>query len=85
MFQLEVQFLKTIFGDEIIRFEHYGSREYLRSHPVEVAKYSRFKEELAARFQNTSEYCPAKKTFVKELEQQALPWLGDYQQKLGSE
>ena len=151
MFKNEGQFLKTIFGDEIIDFEHFGStsiygmkakpvidmmcivkdiekidkfnekmanlgydvvgewgitgrrlfrkggenrthhihfyqfenpqikrhlifRDYLRSHPEEVARYSRFKEELTQRFDNTSEYSPAKKTFVKEMEQQALLW-----------
>ncbi|MFD2445590.1 GrpB family protein [Bacillus sp. CGMCC 1.16607] len=151
MFQDESHYLKSIFGDEIIRFEHFGStsvyglkakpvidmmcivkdiqkidsyndkmdslgydvagewgiegrrlfrkggenrthhihfyqldnpqierhlifRDYLRSHPEEVAKYSRFKEELAERFENTSEYSPAKKTFVKKLEEQAILW-----------
>ena len=138
LFQAEADFLKTIFGDEIIRCEHFGStsvkgmkakpvidmmcivkniekvdlfnnqidslgydiagewgiagrrlfrkggdnrthhihfyqfdnpeierhlifRDYLRSHPQEVAKYSRFKEELAQRYETTSEYSPAKK------------------------
>lgn len=151
MFLSEAQFLKSIFGDEIIKFEHFGStsvpgmkakpvidmmcivkdiekvdtfneimanlgydiagewgisgrrlfrkggdnrthhihfyqfdnpqierhlifRDYLRSHPEEVARYSKFKEELAYRFENTSEYSPAKKTFVKEMEEQALLW-----------
>ncbi|MGG3468688.1 GrpB family protein [Neobacillus pocheonensis] len=156
MFNREAQFLKTIFGDEIIKFEHFGStsvqglkakpvidmmcvvkdiekidafnekmnelgydvagewgiqgrrlfrkggenrthhihfyqsdnpqierhlifRDYLRSHPEEVARYSRFKEELAGRYENTSEYSPAKKTFVKELEQAALRWFAEAQ------
>lgn len=159
MFQTEAQFLKTIFGDEIIRFEHFGStsvqgmkakpvidmmcivkdiekvdlfnhkmssfgydvagewgitgrrlfrkggenrthhihfyqidnpqierhlifRDYLRSHPEEVIKYSRFKEKLVQRFDNTNEYSPAKKTFVKEMEQQALLWFAESQRKL---
>ncbi|MGY0693697.1 GrpB family protein [Virgibacillus sp. FSP13] len=154
MFQHETQFLKTIYGDEIIKFEHFGStsiygmkakpvidmmcivknieridlfnnrmdalgydiagewgiegrrlfrkggdnrthhihfyqfdnpqierhlifRDYLRSHPEEVAKYSRFKEELAQRFENTSEYSPAKKEFVKEMEERALRWFAE--------
>lgn len=151
MFQNEADFLKKIFGNEIIGFEHFGStsvrgmkakpvidmmcivkdiekidpfnekmknlgydaagewgiagrrlfrkggeirthhihfyqydnpaiqrhlifRDYLRSHPEEAARYSRFKEELAERFDNTSEYSPAKKIFVQEMEQQALRW-----------
>jgi GrpB-like predicted nucleotidyltransferase (UPF0157 family) len=154
MFKNEVQFLKTIFGDEIIRCEHFGStsvsgmkakpvidmmclvkdinkvdkfnkkmanlgydvagewgitgrrlfrkggenrthhihfyqfdnpqidrhlifRDYLLSHPEQVARYSRFKEELAQSFDNTSEYSPAKKTFVKEMEEQALLWFSE--------
>lgn len=162
MFHQEVQLLKTIFGDEIIKFEHFGStsvpglkakpvidmmcivkdiekvdsfndkmdslgydvagewgingrrlfrkggenrthhihfyqvdnpqierhlvfRDYLRSHPEEVTRYSCLKEELAARFENTSEYSRAKKTFVKEMEQQALLWYADNQRKLRSE
>jgi GrpB-like predicted nucleotidyltransferase (UPF0157 family) len=53
---------------------HLIFRDYLRSHPEEVAKYSRFKEELAERFEHTSEYSPAKKAFVSEMEKQALLW-----------
>lgn len=151
MFQDEVEFLETIFKDEIVRFEHFGStsvpgmkakpvidmmcivkniqridlyndemlsyeydiagewgisgrrlfrkggdtrthhihfyqldnpeierhlifRDYLRCHPEEVVRYSRFKEELSQRFEDTSGYSPAKKTFVKEMEQQAFSW-----------
>jgi len=151
MFRNEASFLKTIFGDEIIRFEHFGStsvpglkakpvidmmcivndikkidlfnkqmtslgydaagewgipgrrlfrkggenrthhihfyqfdnpqidrhlifRDYLRAHPDEVIKYSHFKEALAQKFENTSDYSPAKKSFVKAMEQQALLW-----------
>lgn len=154
MFQMEAQFLKSIFGDEIINFEHFGStsvpgikakpvidmmcivvdiekidsfnhkmdslgydiagewgisgrrlfrkggenrthhihfyqvdnpqierhlifRDYLYAHPEEAAKYSRFKEELAQRFDNTIEYSLAKKTFVKEMEKQALLWFAE--------
>jgi GrpB-like predicted nucleotidyltransferase (UPF0157 family) len=154
LFQMEAQFLSAIFGDVIIRFEHFGStsvqgmkakpvidmmcivkdietidsfndkmsslgydvvgewgipgrrlfrkggenrshhihfyqsdnpqierhlvfRDYLRSHPEEVARYSRFKEELSKRFDNTSGYSPAKKTFVTEMEQQALRWFAE--------
>jgi GrpB-like predicted nucleotidyltransferase (UPF0157 family) len=156
MFKKEAEFLETIFGDEIIRFEHFGStsvcgmkakpvidmmcivkdiekvdkfndelaylgydiagewgitgrrlfrkggenrthhihfyqfdnpeierhlifRDYLRSHPEEVSRYSRFKEELAQRFDNTSDYSPAKKKFVKEMEKQALLWFAESQ------
>ncbi|MGX6443886.1 GrpB family protein [Neobacillus sp. K501] len=156
MFQKEAQFLRELFGDEIIRFEHFGStsvhglkakpvidmmcivqdiekidsfnskmealgydvagdwgiagrrlfrkggenrthhihfyqidnpqidrhlifRDYLRSHPEEAARYGRFKEELAARFENTSGYSPAKKAFVTEMEQEALKWFVESQ------
>lgn len=36
MFQMETQFLKTIFGDEIIKFEHFGSTSIkgLKAKPV---------------------------------------------------
>lgn len=151
MFQAESQYLKSIFGEEIICFEHFGStsvqgmkakpvidmicivkdiekidsyneqmaslgydvagewgiagrrlfrkgeenrthhihfyqkdnpqierhlifRDYLRSHPEEAARYSNFKEELAQRFENTSEYSPGKKAFVQEMEQRAIHW-----------
>jgi GrpB-like predicted nucleotidyltransferase (UPF0157 family) len=151
LFQQEAKFLSSIFGDEIIKFEHFGStsvyglkakpiidmmcivkdikrvdslndqmdalgydvagewgiegrrlfrkggenrthhihfyqvdnpqinrhiifRDYLRAHPEEVVRYSRFKEELASRFENTSEYSPAKKSFVQEMEHLALKW-----------
>ncbi|WP_078380645.1 GrpB family protein [Sutcliffiella halmapala] len=53
---------------------HLIFRDYLRFHPEEVARYSSFKEDLAQRFVHTSEYSPAKRTFVKEMEQQALCW-----------
>lgn len=151
MYKSEAAFLKTIFGDEIIKCEHFGStsvigmkakpvidmicivqaiekvdifnsqmadlgydvagewgisgrrlfrkggenrthhihfyqfdnpqierhlifRDYLREHPEEVASYSRFKEQLAERFETTSDYSPAKKKFVSEMEQKALRW-----------
>ncbi|RPJ95226.1 GrpB family protein [Rummeliibacillus sp. TYF005] len=154
MFQIEAEFLKTIFGDEIIKCEHFGStsvygmkakpvidmmcivksiekvdlfnkrmeylgydvagewgitgrrlfrkggenrthhihfyqfdnpeierhlifRDYLRNHPQEVAEYSRFKEELAQRYETTSDYSPAKKKFVSEMEQKALSWFSE--------
>lgn len=53
---------------------HMIFRDYLRNHPEEAARYSRFKEQLAERFTHTSEYSPAKKQFVSELEQLALAW-----------
>lgn len=59
---------------------HLIFRDYLRCHPEEVARYSRFKEELAERFENTSEYSPAKKTFVMEMEQLALSWYSKNQE-----
>ncbi|MFD0825689.1 GrpB family protein [Neobacillus sp. M.A.Huq-85] len=154
MFQSEAQLLKTIFSDQIIKFEHFGStsvqgmkakpvidmmcivkdiekidlfnnkmdslgydvagewgisgrrlfrkggdnrthhihfyqsdnpqierhlifRDYLRSHPEEAARYSRFKEEVAQRCEHTREYSAAKRGFVKEMEQQALRWYSE--------
>ncbi|MGG1399663.1 GrpB family protein [Bacillus salipaludis] len=56
---------------------HLIFRDYLRSHPEEAAKYSRFKEELAHRFEQTREYSAAKRGFVKEMEQQALRWFSE--------
>lgn len=60
---------------------HLLLRDYLRLHPEEVGRYSRFKEDLAQRFENTSEYSPAKKTFVQELEQKALQWFDQTQKE----
>lgn len=154
MYEVEAQFLKTIFKDDIIKCEHFGStavqgmkakpvidmifivkdiekidsfneemknlgyeaagewgitgrrlfrkggenrshhlhfyqfdnpqierhlifRDYLRSHPAEAARYTKFKEELAKRFDDTSEYSQAKKAFVKEMEKKALVWSGE--------
>lgn len=59
---------------------HLIFRDYLRAHPEEVARYSKFKEDLTQRFENTSEYSPAKKTFVMEMEKLALAWFADTQQ-----
>lgn len=59
---------------------HLIFRDYLRCHPEEVARYSRFKEALAERFDNTSEYSPAKKDFVTKMEQLALAWFEETQQ-----
>jgi len=53
---------------------HLIFRDYLRSHPMEIMKYSHFKERLAQQFDSTSEYSPAKKQFVKEMEERALRW-----------
>lgn len=53
---------------------HLIFRDYLRAHPQEAAKYSRFKEELAQRFDTTNDYSHAKKKFVSEMEQKALNW-----------
>ncbi|MBU9713556.1 GrpB family protein [Evansella tamaricis] len=154
MFETEAEFLKAIFGEEIIKCEHFGStsvrgmkakpvidmmcivknikkvdifnnqmeslgydvagdwgipgrrlfrkgglnrthhihfyqfdnpeierhlifRDYLRSHPTEVDNYSRFKEDLAQRYDTTREYSPAKKKFVSEMEQKALRWFSE--------
>lgn len=154
LYQQEAEFLTTIFTDEIVRFEHFGStsvpglkakpvidmmcivkdinkidlyndrmhllgydvagdwgipgrrlfrkggeerthhihcyqadnpqierhlvfRDYLRAHPEEAARYSQFKQELADRFEDTSQYSPAKKAFVSTMEQQALSWFAE--------
>ncbi|MCH7321512.1 GrpB family protein [Solibacillus sp. MA9] len=151
MFEDEAQFLRELFGDEIIKFEHFGStsvpgmkakpvidimclvkdinkidafndrmrllgydvagewgiqgrrlfrkggetrthhihvyqydnvqikrhlvfRNYLRTHPEDVERYSCLKEELAQRYEDTAYYSKAKKPFVNELEQRALNW-----------
>lgn len=58
---------------------HLIFRDYLRCHPAEAARYSRFKEELAERYERTSEYSPAKKAFVSEMERQALAWYAERQ------
>ncbi|MDI4649219.1 GrpB family protein [Cohnella hashimotonis] len=156
LYENEVAFLSAIFGDEIVRFEHFGStsvpgmkakpvidmmgvvrnidridayndrmrllgydiagewgipgrrllrkggeerthhihfyetdnpqierhlvfRDYLRCHPAEAARYSRFKEELAERHARTNEYSPAKKAFVSEMERLALAWYAERQ------
>lgn len=157
MFQMEAQFLKSIFGDEILRFEHFGStsvegmkakpvidmmcivkdiiridlynskmeslgydaagewgivgrrlfrkggenrthhlhfyqfdnpqierhlifRDYLRLHPEEAEKYSRFKQKLVQSFDDTKEYSQAKKEFVKKMEERALLWFTESKQ-----
>lgn len=53
---------------------HLIFRDYLRSHPDEVELYTNLKVELAERFDDTSFYSQAKKTFVKEMENRALQW-----------
>ena len=53
---------------------HLVFRDYLRAHPEEAARYSQFKQELADRFEDTSQYSPAKKLFVSTMEQLALSW-----------
>lgn len=53
---------------------HLIFRDYLKEHPEEAAKYSDFKEELAGQYSTTSEYSPAKKDFVSEMEHRALKW-----------
>lgn len=56
---------------------HLIFRDYLRAHPEEVDKYSYFKEKLAQRYNTTNEYSPAKKQFVREMEQSALRWFSE--------
>ncbi len=58
---------------------HLIFRDYLGAHPEEVARYNTYKEELVRRFENTSDYSPAKKSFVMEMEQLALTWFADHQ------
>lgn len=53
---------------------HLVFRDYLRTHPHEVERYKRLKDELAQRFADTKNYSVAKKTFVREMEQRALEW-----------
>lgn len=53
---------------------HLVFRDYLKTHPEEVERYARFKEELAHRYDDSSFYSKSKKPFVKEMEQRALNW-----------
>ncbi|MGG0667349.1 GrpB family protein [Sporosarcina koreensis] len=53
---------------------HLILRDYLRTHPDEVERYTYLKEELAQKYDDTAFYSKAKKPFVKELEQRALNW-----------
>ncbi|CEG28368.1 GrpB family protein [Bacillus sp. B-jedd] len=56
---------------------HLIFRDYLRVQSEEAERYSNFKDELAGRYLTTSEYSPAKKDFVSEMEQRALKWHKD--------
>ncbi|MBO1005686.1 GrpB family protein [Pseudogracilibacillus auburnensis] len=60
---------------------HLIFRDYLRTHPEEMVRYSRFKEELADRFEQTKEYSHAKKPFVREMEQKAIHWFEENHKK----
>lgn len=53
---------------------HLIFRDYLRTHPDEVERYNRLKNELAQRYDDTAFYSKAKKPFVSEMEQRALAW-----------
>lgn len=53
---------------------HLVFRDYLRAHPEEVERYTAMKEELAQRYEDTSDYSKGKKPFVQEMEQRALQW-----------
>ena len=53
---------------------HLVLRDFLLSHPHEVRAYSAFKQDLASRYADTSDYSPAKKPYVQRLEQRALAW-----------
>ncbi|MFC3802366.1 GrpB family protein [Cohnella sp. GCM10012308] len=60
---------------------HLVFRDYLRCHPAEAARYSRFKEKLAERYARTNEYSPAKKAFVSDMERLALAWFAERQER----
>jgi len=53
---------------------HLVFRDYLRAHPEEVERYTAMKEELAQRYEDTSDYSKGKKPFVQEMEKRALQW-----------
>lgn len=53
---------------------HLVLRDYLRTHPDEVERYTSLKEELAQQHDDTAFYSKAKKPFVQELELRALNW-----------
>ncbi|WP_099157095.1 GrpB family protein [Virgibacillus ndiopensis] len=57
---------------------HLILRDYLRTHPQEVKRYTNIKEELAQRYDNTKFYSKAKKPFVQEMEERALDWFEKY-------
>ncbi|MFC4402234.1 GrpB family protein [Gracilibacillus xinjiangensis] len=57
---------------EILR--HLVFRDYLLNHPAEVERYSQYKDLLAKKYEYTSDYSPAKKAFVAEMEKKALEW-----------
>ncbi|MGR3763087.1 GrpB family protein [Rossellomorea sp. NS-SX7] len=56
---------------------HLVFRDYLCAHREEAVRYSRFKEELAEKYESTRDYSPAKKAFVSEMEGKALAWSRD--------
>lgn len=59
-------YLCTVDNDEYRR--HILFRDYLRSHPVDVNKYSQLKQNLAEQFRNDrSGYTNAKSDFVREI------------------
>lgn len=53
---------------------HLVVRDYLRTHPHEIAAYNALKQELAARYDSTVHYSKAKGPFVQGLQQWALAW-----------
>ncbi|MGX8791532.1 GrpB family protein [Oceanobacillus sp. M60] len=53
---------------------HLVFRDYLRNHPIEAERYSNLKEELAIKYDDTTFYSKAKRTFVERVEQRALNW-----------
>ncbi|KAB8137752.1 GrpB family protein [Gracilibacillus oryzae] len=55
-------------------WRHLVFRDYLLSHPEEVKRYTQYKEMLAKKYEYTSDYSPAKKGFVAEMEKKALAW-----------
>lgn len=53
---------------------HLILRDYLREHREAAIEYSNYKEKLAEEYNETAGYSKAKKSYVKNLEQQAIRW-----------
>ena len=53
---------------------HIVFRDYLRTHPDEVAAYEQVKRSLIDQFDSANDYAEAKSSFIKPCEQRAFAW-----------